>query len=147
MTLFNNEWGEAYIKPEPYIDTYFSLVTETVFSGTNSFRTEKIWKPIMMGHPWIAVANHGFYRDLRNMGFRTFNDVVDESFDLIDNPHDRIERISQVVKDLCTSNLTQFMLQCKDTCKYNQQVLLDYQINHVSKFPQQFVDFLRDQIQ
>jgi hypothetical protein len=147
MTLFNNEWGEAYIKPEPYIDTYFSLVTETVFSGTNSFRTEKIWKPIMMGHPWIAVANRSFYRDLRNMGFRTFNDVVDESFDLIDNPHDRIERISQVVKDLCTSNLTQFMLQCKDTCKYNQQVLLDYQINHVSKFPQQFVDFLRDQIQ
>ena len=29
--LFNNEWGDGIVKPEPYIDTYFSLVTETVF--------------------------------------------------------------------------------------------------------------------
>ena len=145
--LFNNEWGEAYIKPEPYIDTYFSLVTETVFSGNNSFRTEKIWKPIIMGHPWIAVANRGFYQDLHNMGFRTFDDVIDERFDLIDNPQDRIERISAVVNSLCSMDLTQFMLQCKDTCIYNQQVLLDYQTHHVSAFPEQFCNFLRENIQ
>jgi hypothetical protein len=146
LQLFNNEWGAAYIKPKAYIDTYFSLVTETVFSGSHSFRTEKIWKPIIMGHPWIAVANKGFYQDLHNMGFKTFNYIIDESFDLIDNPQNRIEHISRVVNDLCSSNLTQFMLQCKDTCKYNQQVMLDYQKRHVSKFPQQFVDFLRKQI-
>lgn len=147
LQLFNNEWGAAYIKPEPYIDTYFSLVTETVFSGTNSFRTEKIWKPIIMGHPWIAVANRGFYRDLRNMGFQTFNGIIDESFDLIDSPQDRIEHIGRVINDLCSSDLARYMLQCKDTCKYNQQVMLDYQERHVSKFPQQFVEYLREQIQ
>jgi hypothetical protein len=145
--LFNNEWGEAYIKPEPYIDTYFSLVTETVFSGTDSFRTEKIWKPIIMGHPWIAVANRGFYRDMHNMGFRTFGDVVDESFDLIDNPQDRIKRIGTIVNALCSMDLTQFMLQCKDNCIYNQQVILDYQKQHVSAFPEQFSNFLRENTQ
>lgn len=147
MNLFNNEWGEAYIKPEPYIDTYFSLVTETVFSGINSFRTEKIWKPIIMGHPWLVVANRGFYQDLRNIGFRTFNDVIDESFDLIDNPQDRIEYISRVVNDLCSSDLAKFMLQCKDTCKYNQQILFDYQSRYVSAFPEQFVTFLKENTQ
>ena len=145
--LFNNEWGEAYIKPEPYIDTYFSLVTETVFSGSNSFRTEKIWKPIIIGHPWIAVANTGFYRDLHNMGFMTFNNVIDESFDLIDNPQDRIERISSIIGDLCASDLSEFMLQCKDTCIYNQQVVIDYQKRYVSAFPEQFCNFLRDNTQ
>jgi len=145
--LFNNEWGEAYIKPEPYIDTYFSLVTETVFSGSNSFRTEKIWKPIIMGHPWIAVANAGFYHDMHNMGFKTFNNVIDERFDLIDNPQDRIERIGSLIGDLCASNLSEFMLQCKDTCIYNQQVVLDYQKRYVSTFPEQFCNFLRDNTQ
>jgi hypothetical protein len=145
--LFNNEWGEAYIKSEPYIDTYFSLVTETVFSGSNSFRTEKIWKPIIMGHPWIAVANRGFYHDMHNMGFKTFNNVIDESFDLIDNPQDRIERIGSLIGDLCASNLSQFMLQCKDACIYNQQVVLDYQKRYVSAFPEQFCNFLRDNTQ
>jgi len=145
--LFNNEWGEAYIKPEPYIDTYFSLVTETVFSGSNSFRTEKIWKPIIIGHPWIAVANRGFYQDLHNMGFKTFNNVIDESFDLIDNPQDRIERIGSIIGDLCASDLSEFMLQCKDTCIYNQQVVIDYQKRYVSAFPEQFCNFLRDNTQ
>jgi hypothetical protein len=145
--LFNNEWGEAYIKPEPYIDTYFSLVTETVFLGNNSFRTEKIWKPIIMGHPWIAVANKGFYRDLHNMGFKTFNNVIDESFDLIDNPQDRIERIGTLIGELCASDLSQLMLQCKDACIYNQQLVLDYQKRYVSAFPEQFCNFLRDNTQ
>ena len=96
--LFNNEWGEIYLNANPYLDTYFSLVTETVFDYPYSFRTEKIWKPIAIGHPWVAVANPGFYRDMHNLGFKTFGDLVDESFDLIDNSIDRLERIAVVVE-------------------------------------------------
>jgi len=141
--LFNNEWGEAYIKPEPYIDTYFSLVTETVFSGNNSFRTEKIWKPIIMGHPWIAVANKGFYKDMQNLGFKTFGHIIDESFDSIVDPQRRIEYISHVVNELCSSDLPHFMLQCNSICKYNQQHMLKLQKTQVSAFPQQFINFIK----
>ena len=141
--LFNNEWGEAYIKPEPYIDTYFSLVTETVFSGSNSFRTEKIWKPIIMGHPWIAVANTGFYRDMHNLGFKTFSSIIDETFDLVVDPQQRIEHIGRVIKELCSSDLSNFMLQCKSICKYNQQHMLELNRTHVSAFPEQFINFIK----
>ena len=58
--LFGKTWGDVYIFPKPYVDTYFSLVTETIFEYPYSFRTEKIWKPIVIGHPWIAVSNCGF---------------------------------------------------------------------------------------
>jgi len=141
--LFNNEWGEAYIKPEPYIDTYFSLVTETVFSGNNSFRTEKIWKPIIMGHPWVAVANKGFYKDMHNLGFKTFDNIIDESFDSIVDPQKRIEHISHVVNELCSSDLPNFMLQCNSICKYNQRHILKLQKTQVSAFPQQFINFIK----
>jgi hypothetical protein len=144
--LFKNEWGEAYIKPEPYIDTYFSLVTETVFVGRNSFRTEKIWKPIIMGHPWIAVANTGFYQDMHNLGFKTFGNIIDETFDWIVDPQKRIEYISYVVKELCSSNLSDFMLQCKSICKYNQQHMLVLHKTHVSAFPTQFINFIKANI-
>ena len=144
--LFNNEWGEAYIKPEPYIDTYFSIVSETVFFGTDSFRTEKIWKPIIMGHPWICIANEGFYTDLRNMGFQTFENIIDENFDQIADPQLRIERIGVIIKDICTGNMSEFLAECKSVCKYNQQHMLEY-LPHVKKFPQQFVEYLREQIQ
>jgi hypothetical protein len=51
----------------PYIDTYFSVVTETIFDYPYTFRTEKIWKPMIMGHPFVAAANRGYYRDLHSV--------------------------------------------------------------------------------
>lgn len=141
--LFNNEWGEIYLKPEPYIDTYFSLVTETVFDYPYSFRTEKIWKPIAIGHPFIAVANRGFYRDLHNLGFRTFAHVIDESFDLIDDNQQRIEQIAQVTNDLCNQDLRAFLNECVDVCKYNQQHLAHMRVRVRKEFPERFKQFLK----
>lgn len=141
--LFNNEWGEIYINPDAYIDTYFSVVTETVFDYPYSFRTEKIWKPIAMAHPWIAVANQGYYRDIKNLGFRTFGDLIDESFDTIDNSQDRVQRIALVIEDLCRQDLTKFLEAAEQTCKYNQQHLasMSYQVRQ--EFPERFFQFLK----
>jgi hypothetical protein len=140
--LFNNEWGEIYLKAEPYIDTYFSLVSETVFDYPYSFRTEKIWKPIAMAHPWIAVANSGYYRDLKQLGFQTFSHVIDESFDAIENHQDRIERIALIVEDLCQQDLASFLAACYNVCKYNQQHLSDLRPLVRSQFPRRFQEFI-----
>ena len=142
-SLFNHEWGEVYLTPEPYVDTYFSLVTETVFNYPYSFRTEKIWKPIAMGHPWIAVANAGYYRDIRNLGFRTFENVIDESFDQIDHSQTRIERIAQVVEDLCRQDLASFLKECYTVCKYNQQHLAEMSLQVRKDFPDRFFQFIK----
>ena len=140
--LFNAEWGEIYIKAESYIDTYFSLVTETVFDIPYSFRTEKIWKPVAIGHPWIAVANSGFYRDMHNLGFQTFGHVIDESFDQIEHNQDRLERIAAVVEDLCQQDLAKFLEECYTVCKYNQQHLAEMRIKVRKEFPDRFFRFI-----
>jgi len=140
--LFNDEWGDVYLQPESYIDTFFSLVTETVFDIPFSFRTEKIWKPIAMGHPWIAVANQGFYQDMRDLGFQTFDHVVDESFDTIENNQDRLERIATVVEDLCQQDLASFLKECYNVCKYNQQHLEQMRHKVRKEFPDRFFQFI-----
>jgi len=140
--LFNNLWGEIYIRPEPYIDTYFSVVTETVFDYPHSFRTEKIAKPLTQGHPWIAVANAGFYRDMHDLGFQTFSPVIDESFDTIDNGADRIARIAAVVDDLCSQDMLQLLAACESVCKYNQQHLRTMSQQWQLELPARFLDFL-----
>ena len=140
--LFNNEWGDIYVNADAYIDTYFSVVTETVFNYPYSFRTEKIWKPIAMCHPWIAVANRGYYRDIRNLGFRTFERLIDESFDSIDNNQRRIDRIAEVVNDLCQQDLPSFLDAAQEICKYNQQHLLSLRQQVIREFPERFFQFL-----
>ena len=121
--LFNNTWADVYLKAEPYLDTYFSLVTETVFEYPYSFRTEKIWKPVAIGHPFVVAANQGYYRDLHNLGFKTFGHLIDESFDSIVSDQERIERIAQAVTDLCQQDLASFVQAAGDICLHNQQHL------------------------
>lgn len=142
--LFNNDWGEIYLNPRPYLDTYFSLVTETVFDYPYSFRTEKIWKPIAIGHPWIAVANRGYYRDMHKLGFQTFGHVIDESFDQIDNNQERLARIVTVVNDLCRQDLPSFITAVQDVCKYNQQRLAELRLQVRKEFPQQFAQYINE---
>ena len=74
------------------------LVTETVATGRRHHLTEKIFKPIALGMPFIIVGTQGSLKYLRSYGFRTFGDLWDESYD--DEPDDsrRIEKIAQVLK-------------------------------------------------
>jgi len=140
--VFDNQWGEIYLDLAPYMDTYFSVVTETVLEYPWSFFTEKIAKPLAMGHPWIAATNRGFYRDLRNLGFRTFDHVIDESFDDIDNTQDRMERVVATVQDLARQSMVEFLAACEDICKYNQQHLQSIVMQENRDFPKRFFQFI-----
>jgi hypothetical protein len=141
--LFGKEWGEIYLYAPPYVDTYFSIVTETVFLYPHSFRTEKIWKPMAMGHPWICAANCGYYKDIKNLGFQTFSSIIDESFDSIDDNQKRIEKIAAVIEDLCRSDLVSFLRAAEPVCKYNQQHLAEMRTRVREEFPDRFFNFLR----
>ena len=143
--LFRREWGEIYLYHRPYVDTYFSLVTETVCSESDiSFRTEKIAKPLAMGHPFIVAANRGFYRDLRDLGFKTFGHLIDESFDDIEDAQARMDRLIVVVNDLCQQDLGSFLDACRAVCKYNQDHLAQFTQEHRQAFPSRFFQFVSE---
>ena len=141
--LFNNDlWAICRLKAEPYIDTHFSLVTETVFEYPQPFRTEKIWKPIMIGHPFIVATSQNYYKELHNLGFKTFGHLIDESFDSIDFAWDRIARLTQVVQDLCKQDLNSFSTEAKEICDYNRQHLLELAPKLEAELPQRIINFI-----
>lgn len=140
--LFKGIWQDGVLYTTPYQDTYFSLVTETVLKYPYSMRTEKIYKCILMGHPWICASNVGFYRDIRNMGFKTFDKLIDESFDLIENNQDRMERLAQTVEDLCRQDLNKFLMEAKEICLYNQQLMIELVPKLHTDLRRRFIDFV-----
>lgn len=76
------------------------LVTETVANGRRHHLTEKTFKPIAMGMPFILLGTQGSLRYLQSYGFKTFGKYWDESYD--DEPDDqlRIEKIANTLKQL-----------------------------------------------
>jgi hypothetical protein len=140
--LFNNTWGDAIINPQAYVDTYFSVVTETIFDYPYTFRTEKIWKPMIMCHPFVVAANLGYYRDLHRAGFKTFGHLIDESFDTIESPQDRADKLVAVVSDICYNGASSFLTAAEDVCKYNQQHLREHNRREREQLPQNFARYI-----
>ncbi len=76
------------------------LVSETIAQGRRHQLTEKIFKPICLQMPFILHSTQGSLEYLRSYGFRTFNTIWDESYDTIDNDHDRIRAIADLLQSL-----------------------------------------------
>jgi uncharacterized protein YggL (DUF469 family) len=144
--LFGNTWGDAEVNPAPYVDTYFSVVTETIFDYPYTFRTEKIWKPMIMGHPFVAAANRGYYKDLHAAGFQTFGKLIDETFDQIDNPQDRANRIVDTVADICYNGTGSFLEAAQNICKYNYQHLREHNARERALLPKTLEQYLNNAI-
>ena len=69
------------ITTEDYERTFLSVVTETLADEGTLFFSEKIWKPIMVGHPFMVFGNRGSLKHLKSLGFKTFDKWIDESYD------------------------------------------------------------------
>ena len=75
------------------------LVTETVATGRRHHLTEKTFKPIALGMPFVIVGTKGSLEYLRSYGFRTFEGIWDESYDQADDEV-RIEQIASLLRSL-----------------------------------------------
>jgi hypothetical protein len=75
------------------------LVTETVATGRRHHITEKTFKPIALGMPFVIVGTRGSLEYLRSYGFRTFEGIWDESYDQAEDSV-RIERIASLLRSL-----------------------------------------------
>ena len=75
------------------------LVTETVATGQRLHLTEKTFKPIALGMPFVIVGTKGSLEYLRSYGFRTFEGIWDESYDQADDDV-RVERIASLLRSL-----------------------------------------------
>lgn len=142
--LFNNTWGDAIVNHRCYTDSWFSLVTETIFDYPYTFRTEKIWKPILMAHPFVVAANRGYLKDLRNAGFKTFDSVIDESYDQIDCPQARLERIIDTVHYISNRGAAHFWEASRDICKYNQQHLIEHNQKERAELPKNLLSYINE---
>jgi hypothetical protein len=87
-----------------HINSYFDICFESFFydeSETLSL-TEKIFKPIINFQPFIFVATKGSLNLLRNLGFKTFEGFIDESYDDIEDNDKRLFAAYEQIKKLCS---------------------------------------------
>ena len=115
---------------EAYDRTYFELVCESLgFHPTDDsfYITEKTFKPVMMEHPFLMVSARHHMRNMRQMGFKTFDGLIDESYDSLEHIKDRIDAIHQQLTKLDMKKSREIYEDSRQICRHNRDHLLNLQ--------------------
>lgn len=114
----------AKIVVDDAIQSAVHIVSETVFNSEKIHLTEKIFKPMVMGQPFVLFAGPRSLEYLRKYGFQTFDSVWDESYDLETDHGLRKQKILNLIKTLAGKSPGDFadiMQECQNIVDHNRQ--------------------------
>jgi hypothetical protein len=83
-----------------YANTEIEVVLETLFDDERLHLTEKTLRPIALGQPFILMATHGSLNYLRRYGFKTFDGIINEEYDNIVDPVQRMHSVIESMKSI-----------------------------------------------
>jgi hypothetical protein len=121
-------------------DSFFSIIAENSIDTTVDFFrrklvSEKTWRVIASGHPFIILGNRETLLYLRDRGFETFPELFDESYDEEISPHNRQRFVEHEILRVCAMDKTELEEICESIWWkvehnrkhfYNEQTLIDY---------------------
>lgn len=98
-------WFDAIDSGEDLYQQFFvDVVSETDHNSPDWF-TEKTFKPMMLGRPFVLWSGRGALHSLHRLGFKTFEGFIDERYDFIYNNRERFSAVLAEVDRLAETPL------------------------------------------
>jgi len=126
--------NHALVVPEHYTDAYFNVVIETHFDADGSggaFLTEKTFKPIKNAQPFVLIAPPGSLQCLRELGYRTFDSVLDNTYDLETNNTQRWLKVKNTLQHI-QQDPHGIFLQCQEDLVHNQRLFQSTKLDRLN---------------
>jgi hypothetical protein len=97
----NQLWDQEYHEVN---DCKIYISTESLIDCNYCYITEKTWRAITNRKPFLIIGNKNSLQKLKDLGFRTFSDWWDESYDNLEcfGEQCRINKVIEIVQDLST---------------------------------------------
>lgn len=108
-----------------YASTRVEVVLETLFDDDRLQLTEKILRPIALGHPFILACTQGSLDYLRSYGFKTFDSIWNENYDLVSDPIARLDAIVNLMQQIASWNPSEQainQLAIDQICAHNRRL-------------------------
>jgi hypothetical protein len=107
---------------------------ETHFDADQSggaFLTEKTFKPIKHGQMFFIAGPAGSLQLLRDLGYRVFDSVLDNSYDQEPNHTQRWIRLANSIK-FAQKQLPEMFEQCRSDIEHNQRLFCAKKTNRLN---------------
>lgn len=112
---------------EIYNRTWFSVVCETLAKERVFLSAEKMGKCFQARRLFVVFAIQGFLQRYRDWGFETFNDVIDESYDLEPDDIQRWSQAFEQVRWLCDQDLAKLLTKLQPRLDHNHNRLYEFE--------------------
>jgi len=130
-----------------YCNSFLNFVTETHFDSPNCFLTEKSFRPLLLGHPFIILGSKNMLLQLDNLGFKVDFDFIDPSYDNVKNPIKRFTLANNELYKWCSLTYEEKIKNIErniDKIEFNQQLMLKKNLRFNGY--ERFVKILRESI-
>jgi hypothetical protein len=107
-----------------YKDSAYTVVCETNYDNHYSFYTEKIAKPILAERLFIVFSGQHYLRNLRRLGFKTFDGIIDETYDSIEDNNLRFKSACEQIHYLINQPQEEILEQIRPITEHNKRVML-----------------------
>ncbi|CAB4130297.1 hypothetical protein UFOVP116_368 [uncultured Caudovirales phage] len=110
-----------------YSDAYWGVVIANQCDKTHAHIPRGVFNPIMNMQPFMVVGPQYTLRTLRDMGYVTFSEWMDEGYDKIKSDEERMNICFQMIYDIANlthKEHTQMMKEMIPVLAHNQGVLL-----------------------
>ena len=89
-----------------FTDSYWNIVMETYLDATNGvFLTEKTFKPIKYGQPFIILGTTNSLQYLQEHGYKTYSPWIDEGYDQEQNVRSRWYAVMEITRKIARTSL------------------------------------------
>jgi hypothetical protein len=115
--------NHAITVEEHYTNSSCNIVVETLFDADGSggaFLSEKTFKPIKHGQPFVIAGCAGSLQVLRDLGYRVFDRVIDNHYDTIRDNTERWIALRGVIETIKHTDLDVFRARCAADVEHNQ---------------------------
>jgi len=116
-----------YIPWEIYKNTWYTVLCENGFTGDAFFLTEKTSKAMLAQRVFVMFAPAFFLRHLKFLGFRTFNGIIDESYDEEFIDVKRFQMAFREMLSLPQRDPVEIYKQAQDILEHNRQRMFELQ--------------------
>jgi hypothetical protein len=127
-TMTDSEHNDhSIIETAHFTNSYCNIVLETHFDADQSggtFLTEKTFKAIKHGQPFVIVGPAGSLATLRRLGYRTFDYAIDNTYDKITNNTERWQAVVTAIKKIHAGNMEQWFYRCWADVEHNQRLFV-----------------------
>jgi hypothetical protein len=114
-----------WINTDLYLNSYCHIVVETLFDVDQSggaFLTEKTYKCLKFGQPFVIAGAVGSLQALRDAGYRVFDNLIDNSYDTIVDNTQRWLAVKNTIAKIKSQDMHSWYLQCMPDLEHNLQL-------------------------